>query len=874
MDSGDEEPRSTSVSSLASRFEQLASSTSSSVTSSSASVSNHKPHVVPSSKNSSSSALTASAPPSSGPPPVKRPKPITSRSFPLQEQAARLEAADEEKYRAVSETASPTEATFKSGVSSSRPALPPVPARPPVQQQQRHHQHQHEQPTAISPLNTRHLEETAERLAPPPIPHATRPSLTASSTPSFAYNLSPPQSTSDDSTRASLQQPAASPKRSRTPPPIPASRRSRPATPSAPSYVDVPISPTSSMAVEVDKPMSSHTHHSVTSTVTSGVSSGVNAIAAKFGHAKPSKSYCTTPPSRKTSPESKLPAPHQGRPFDPHTASRALQNAMTEDTSSQASVSQPHSGHASPMRPASSIDATSNVARTATPPPVVPRHSRPMLKPPDNVDVTARSAPATTRASPLPPALPSRDRSNSLQRNAGSQTESSGSLAPPLPSRGIQEASGRPRAATAFEARSPKRPAEAGAPPRRETIPISSVDNDASYIPPPPPVRNIQNGEARSTPVAPADKTLGSHGHQFARNAGNGTMDSSSSSSEDDQAEDKKALSEMPDASFANRRPPNITPERRLYPKHSVSAFAVHGRYAISATTHLRIWDTWTGETTGVITLQGEHKVVAVEFVFTDAERGKDGRIAWAGTKDGNLFEVDIQAQCVIETKNSAHSSPISVIYRASGNRVVTVCESGKVQIWSNDADPRAAPSLSSTPRTQRLGDKHCYLKCFGEQLWSCHGPLRQSTLSSHLSSNAVRSPTIRVYDVGGNGAANLTTRAMHTLDNGCPVGPVMAGAIIPCEPNLVYLAHETGHISKWDRTALECIDVVRVSPYAITALEGVNDMLWAGNREGSIYVYDTQHTPWKVAKAWKAADEPICGLQVDLATLGTVSDK
>ncbi|KAK9894154.1 DNase I-like protein [Cystobasidium minutum MCA 4210] len=326
----------------------------------------------------------------------------------------------------------------------------------------------------------------------------------------------------------------------------------------------------------------------------------------------------------------------------------------------------------------------------------------------------------------------------------------------------------------------------------------------------------------------------------------------------------------MPDASFANRRPPTITPERRLYPKHAVSAFAIHGRYAISATTHVRIWDTWTGETTGIVTLQGEHKVVAVEFVFTDGERGVDGRIAWAGTKDGKLFEIDIQTQQVLETKSSAHSSPVSVIYRASGNKVVTVCESGKVQIWSNEADPGSAPSLSSTPRTQRLGDKHCYLKCFGEQLWSCHGPVQQSSISSHLSSKAARSPTIRVYDVGAQGVGNLTTRAMHTLDNGCPVGQVMAGATIPCEPNLVYLAHETGHISKWDRTALECIDVVRVSPYAITALEGVNDMLWAGNREGTIYVYDTRYTPWKVVKAWKAADEPVCGLQVDLATLGT----
>lgn len=848
---GHEDQRSASVSSLASRFEQLASA--------STSPKPRQPYYPPSSSKTGYSSLTASAPPSSGPPPVKRPKPVTARSFPLQEQAARLQLQVDNDRQASSETTSPTEATFSTSVRTSRGPLPTIPSpqestQPVVAPSER----------LSEPVVSIDSQTEPSTKAPPPIPHATRPvaaSMTAEVPPSFAYNLSPPQSSTSDTTAPR----ATSPKRSRTPPPIPASRRSRPGTPST-----LPRDAPSHLAEE--------DRHSVLHATTHTVASGVSSLAAKFGHARPSKSYATSassPFSEQTSPESKSPAGHPGHAFDPHSASRALQHVVAHGTSvhSSPSGSTPNSTLPTPLRPLSALGGSSP-ARTATPPPILPRFNKAPLEP--TTSGISRSLEQNLAATSARPALPSRDRSNSVQSRDQPFHEAATSLAPPLPSRSVPDTAGRPRAATAME-RGPARTHVNGAPrpqQRRDTVPIPSAELKGSetYIPPPPPVRNVQSVEARSAPPTASDKPLSTNGHRFARNVADGTLDSSSSGSEEELGDDKKVVTEMPDASFANRRPPTITPERRLSPKHSVNAFAFHGRYAISATTHLRIWDTWTGETTGIITLQGEHKIVAVEFVFVDTERGRDGRVAWVGSKDGNLFEVDIRSLCVLETKSSAHSGPISVIYRAAGNRVVTVCESGKVQVWSNDADPAACPTLSSTPRTYRLGDKHCLLRCFGEQLWSCHGPVRQSTISSQFSSSATRSPTIRVYDVTADGATSLTTRAMHALDNGCPVGSVMDGTMIPCEPNLVYLAHETGHISIWDKSALQCVDVVRVSPYAITALEGVNDMLWAGNREGTIYVYDTKHTPWKVAKAWKACDEPIIGLQVDLATMGTVS--
>lgn len=99
-----------------------------------------------------------------------------------------------------------------------------------------------------------------------------------------------------------------------------------------------------------------------------------------------------------------------------------------------------------------------------------------------------------------------------------------------------------------------------------------------------------------------------------------------------------------------------------------------------------------------------------------------------------------------------------------------------------------------------------------------------------------------------------------------------MAAATLGNQADVVYLSHETGHISVWDRNNVTCTSVFRVSNYAITAMQGVLSHLWTGNREGLIHVYDTSQTPWKVVKAWKGLNEPIVGILVDLGSVAKVS--
>lgn len=405
-------------------------------------------------------------------------------------------------------------------------------------------------------------------------------------------------------------------------------------------------------------------------------------------------------------------------------------------------------------------------------------------------------------------------------------------------------------------------------PPRRDTVPpsqpgkVSAIEGNLNILPPPP---------SRTVPSTrePSSRTGSNEASRGQVTAGD---DSESDELEDEGPEGPARSYEMPDSTFANRRPPQISPDRCIPLKHAIHSIAINGRYAVTGSTHLRIWDTFTGESKAVIVLgSGDTKVTALQHIHPAGRADLGGDLLWAGTKDGYLYEIDLTRMECSHSRMSAHSHSITGIYLTPNNTVTTVCEAGKVQQWSNDADPTAMPLLSSQPKTQRLADKHTFVQAIGSQLWSSTGPHRHHITST--SAAAARSPAIRVYNVGLNDTAfNINMKPAYLFEAAGQVGAVMAAATLGNQADVVYLSHETGHISVWDRNNVTCTSVFRVSNYAITAMQGVLSHLWTGNREGLIHVYDTSQTPWKVVKAWKGLNEPIVGILVDLGSVAKVS--
>ncbi|EGG01434.1 uncharacterized protein MELLADRAFT_117813 [Melampsora larici-populina 98AG31] len=265
---------------------------------------------------------------------------------------------------------------------------------------------------------------------------------------------------------------------------------------------------------------------------------------------------------------------------------------------------------------------------------------------------------------------------------------------------------------------------------------------------------------------------------------------------------------------------------------------------------------------------------------FEDGKVGGKGcRYVWCGAKDGQLFEYDCFERRMIDSKASLHSASIIGIFRCKFGGMCTLDETAKVQIWTNPISPKIGVKISGTARAQRVADKTNFAAMLSHQLWTSSGP----SGSKSASTLAQRSPSIRVYDPDPTQAWTVTPRPLSIPDNGSTIGAVSAGAVIPSTPSIVYLGHETGHVSIWNNKeekngGVGFKKLIKISNYQITALEGVTKYLWAGFRTGNVYVYDTCEQQqddsggggggWKVLKVWKAHKESITRIVVDPSLL------
>lgn len=323
---------------------------------------------------------------------------------------------------------------------------------------------------------------------------------------------------------------------------------------------------------------------------------------------------------------------------------------------------------------------------------------------------------------------------------------------------------------------------------------------------------------------------------------------------------------EMPDATFANRRPPVLSSTADISIGSPFTSFALRGYHLCTGHHTFKLWNSQTGECVSQVNSLQDVKITAMEF-----KPGPSARYIWCGTKDGQVFEYDCQERRMMDSKASLHSAPVVGIFRCKSGGMCSLDESAKVQIWTSPSGPKGV-RISGVARAQRVAEKTNFSIMLAHQLWTASGPSN----SKSASALAQRSPSIRVYDPDPTQAWTLTPRPL-TIPGG-PVGAVTAGTVIPAQPHLVYLAHESGHISVWDRGTASAGVVfkrlVKVSNYQITAMQGVTKYLWAGFRTGNVYVYETtmavgeESKPWKVLKVWKAHKESITRIVVDPSVL------
>ncbi|KAJ7775743.1 DNase I-like protein [Mycena maculata] len=363
---------------------------------------------------------------------------------------------------------------------------------------------------------------------------------------------------------------------------------------------------------------------------------------------------------------------------------------------------------------------------------------------------------------------------------------------------------------------------------------------------PPPPTRTIALGEKLPPPRRPP-----------------------SPSSDEESADEGATAPDLPDSSRSSRRPPHLS-FRTGYvgpsePKITVPAH--HGHVVVSGTTivvsthhHVKIYDVAQSDVPVFLLEKREiahgHGIKELRVTSMEyrpcGEPADRGNLLWIGTKDGHLVELDVRTGCVTAAKPAAHIHPIVRIFRY-GRSMVTLDDGGKTLLFAPGEDGADIQLAFTPPRVARITEKQDFAQMVGGKLWT----------ATRAELHGARLQTLRVFDLFVPGAPG---RALVPLE---AVGAITGATMLPSNPGVVYVGHEAGSVSLWtldeDGGWPRCIEVVRVSISDVLCVEGVNNRLWAGGRNGMISAYDVSVKPWVVTNCWMAHLKlPVNELAVD----------
>lgn len=309
---------------------------------------------------------------------------------------------------------------------------------------------------------------------------------------------------------------------------------------------------------------------------------------------------------------------------------------------------------------------------------------------------------------------------------------------------------------------------------------------------------------------------------------------------------------DFPDASQANRRPPRFKSRPwDINTGYDTRTFAVCGDLVCTTGYITRVWSLRTGESCLTLSHGDNVKVTALAFAPT-ADAEDEGRRLWLGTNIGEIHEVDIPTQSIVRSKPNAHPRREIIRIFRHGSELWSLDDDGKLNVWSPGST--GMPSLDTIPTTFRALRGHSCSVIVGGHLWLAAGK------------------EIRVFKPSAATEAAFNVLQKPLVAEGA--GDITAGAIIPSKPDLVYFGHADGKVSVYQHRDFKCVGVFSISPYKISSLAGAGDYLWAGYTAGTIFVYDTSTTPWRVMKDWVAHDNPICSILTDTQSIWKMDNR
>ncbi|KAF4555157.1 Endonuclease/Exonuclease/phosphatase-like protein 1 [Elsinoe fawcettii] len=306
-------------------------------------------------------------------------------------------------------------------------------------------------------------------------------------------------------------------------------------------------------------------------------------------------------------------------------------------------------------------------------------------------------------------------------------------------------------------------------------------------------------------------------------------------------------LSDFPDASQANRRPPRYRQRPwELGVGYDTKLFTACGEYVCTGGYHTRVWNIKTGESITTLSHGEGIKVTAMAWIPSKNPL-EEGQRLWLGTNMGDIHQLDIPSRQIVNTRHGAHARGEVVKIFRHASALWSLDDDGKLLNWKNNS-PDSVASLDVTPQAFRVTRGHSASIVVGNCLWMAVGK------------------NIYVYNLTANSDAGFSvlTRPLYH-DN---TGDITCAAKVSSQPNAVYFGHSDGKVSVYNKKDYSLIGVFNVSVYKISAMSGVGNLLWAGYSTGMTFVYDTSTTPWMVKKDWRAHSEPICGIVADQSSI------
>ncbi|KAL9123374.1 MAG: hypothetical protein Q9187_000056 [Circinaria calcarea] len=307
------------------------------------------------------------------------------------------------------------------------------------------------------------------------------------------------------------------------------------------------------------------------------------------------------------------------------------------------------------------------------------------------------------------------------------------------------------------------------------------------------------------------------------------------------------SITNYPDVSQSNRRPPRAREGvQQIETKYDTRLFDVCGRYVCASGYLTRAWDTISGDL--ILNLSpGEKEVKVTSMAFKPgATAEEEGLRIWLGNNYGDIQEIDIPAQNIVQTRSGAHARrEIIKIFRHQ-NSMWSLDDDGNLLVWV--PDDRGLPSLKQSPKTHKVSKGCTFSIIIKDYLWLATGK------------------EIRIFNP--NASEDMAFYVVQQPLTQSGTGDITSGAVISSQLQRVYFGHTDGKVTIYSTTEFHCLGVINVSVYKISSLAGAGFYLWAGYNTGMMYVYDTRIQPWLVKKDWRAHDNPIAGILVDRSSV------